>query len=426
MAAKPQNPSSGLTLGGHSGLPFETVALVLQGGGALGSYQAGVYEGLASAGIEPNWVAGISIGALNTAVIAGNAPEMRVQRLHEFWETICRPAVYWPQLEWMQKLVEHSGSETRRILSAFAAWRAIAQGQHDFFVPRGLSPWLGGNQGVLDSSFYDTRELKSTLERFVDFDRINFGDMRVSVAAVNIRTGNFEYFDNTCPPTVKGLKPEHFMASAALPPGFPAVEIEGEYYWDGGLVSNTPLHHVLSASPRRDTITFQVDLWSARGLIPVNVYEVQERQKDIQFSSRTRAVTDFMATTQHHRRLLREILKHVPPELRATEKWCKEAQEMASEGQYTVIQLIYQDKEWEGLAKDYEFSPETMHDHWLTGLLDIKRTLSHKAWLQLPPHGKEFVSYDLHVDATVKAPDPAEQPPLRSSPHQPWQSSTEN
>lgn len=234
------------------------------------------------------------------------------------------------------------------------------------------------------------------MARLVDFDRINYGDIRVSVGAVNIRTGNFEYFDNTSGVTSKGLKPEHFMASAALPPGFPAVEIEGEFYWDGGLVSNTPLNHVLSAEPRRNTLSFQVDLWSANGPLPENIYEVQERQKDIQYSSRTRAMTDNMATAQHYRRMLREVLAQVPPQVRSTHEWCQEAEKFACAGQYSVIQLIYQDKEWEGLAKDYEFSPETMHEHWSSGLLDIQRTLTNTSWLQLPPDGREFMTYDLH------------------------------
>src|SRR5258705_7034993 len=266
----------------ESGLPFDTVALVLQGGGALGSYQAGVVEGLVAAGIEPNWVAGISIGALNTAVIAGNPPETRVQKLREFWETICRPAFPFPPADAMQSLVEQSGAAGRKAFGAIAAWRALVEGQQAFFVPRGALPWMGGKQGVTEASFYDTAPLKATLERLVDFDRINHGPMRVSVGAVNVRTGNFAYFDNTSGPTHKALRAEHFIASGALPPGFPAIEIDGEFYWDVGLVSNPPLTHVLEASPRRDTIAFQVDLWSARGPLPENVYDAQERQKDIQ------------------------------------------------------------------------------------------------------------------------------------------------
>ena len=251
MAGKNNGAGAEQRTRGRTGLPHDTVALVLQGGGALGSYQAGVYEGLAEAGIEPNWIAGISIGALNTALIAGNPPETRLQKLREFWETICRPAVPLPPNDYMQALVESGGAHARRVISGFEAWRAIAQGQRDFFVPRGLLPWLGGRQPVGEASFYDTRQLKLTLERLADFDRINAGPIRVSVGAVNVRTGNFTYFDNT---EGQALRPEHFMASGALPPAFPAIEIDGEFYWDGGLVSNTPLGHVLAARPRRNTL----------------------------------------------------------------------------------------------------------------------------------------------------------------------------
>lgn len=377
-------------------LPFDAVALVLQGGGALGSYQAGVFEGLANAGIEPNWVAGISIGALNAALIAGNPPHTRVQRLREFWETICRPVPYLPPVEMMQSLVESASPEARKVFSAFAAWRAILEGQRDFFVPRGVAPWLGGKQGVTQASFYDTSQLKSTLERFVDFDRIHEGNMRVSIGAVNVRTGNFAYFDNRFDARSKPMRAEHFMASAALPPGFPAVEIDGEFYWDGGLVSNTPLSYVLATAPRSNTLAFQVDLWSARGPLPDNVYDVQERQKDIQYSSRTRAMTDAMADEQHYRRMIRELLAHVPAKVRASDAWCQRAQHVACERQCSVIHLIYQDKEWEGHAKDYEFSTQSMQEHWSSGLLDIRRTLAHPSWLELPAAGEEFVTHDHH------------------------------
>ena len=377
-------------------LAFETVALVLQGGGALGSYQAGVFEGLAHAGIEPDWFAGISIGALNAAVIAGNPPATRVERLREFWETICQPAPYLAPVEAMQQFVENAGPDARKMFSAFEAWRALIEGQRNFFVPRGLAPWLGGKQGVAQASFYDTSQLKGTLERFVDFERINAGPVRVSVGAVNVRTGNFEYFDNTTGAAHGKMRAEHFMASAALPPGFPAVEIDGEFYWDGGLVSNTPLSYVLEAVPRRDTLAFQVDLWSARGPLPDNVYDVQERQKDIQFSSRTRAVTDFMADSQHYRRLLREVLAKVPAKVRATDPWCIQAQEQACEHRYSVVHLIYRDKVWEGQSKDYEFSRQSMREHWASGLLDVQRTLANGSCLELPPEGAEFVTHDCH------------------------------
>ncbi|MDO9005574.1 MAG: patatin-like phospholipase family protein [Aquabacterium sp.] len=377
-------------------LPYEVVALVLQGGGALGSYQAGVVEGLHEAGIHPNWVAGISIGALNAAIIAGNPPELRIPRLREFWDTICQPAYFQPTADALQTWVEQLGGNARKAFNGFSAWRAMIEGQKDFFVPRVPPTWQSMNTTPDLASFYDTSRLKSTLERLVDFDRLNAGEIRVSVGAVNARTGNFEFFENTCGPTQGRMRPEHFMASGALPPSFPAVEIEGEFYWDGGLVSNTPLAHILSATPRRNTIAFQVDLWSSVGVLPTNIFDVQERIKDIQYSSRTRAITDMMEREQKYRRLLRDLLKHVPPEaIKADAQHCQTAQELACSRQTNVIHLIYRDKEWDGLSKDYEFGPITMRDHWTTGLDDIRHTLTHKEWLELPPEGKEFITHDL-------------------------------
>jgi NTE family protein len=223
---------------------YHTVALVLQGGGALGAYQAGVYQALAEADLQPTWLAGISIGALNAAIIAGNPPQLRAGRLREFWETICRQPLLpgarafdmsaWPLL-WQNGI------------SGLAAWRAMTEGQAGFFQPR-VGPLLPWHTSPASASWYDTAPLRATLERLVDFDRINDANtMRVSVGAVNVRSGDFTYFDNTR----ETLRPEHFMASAALPPGFPAVEIDGEFYWDGGMVSNTPLYKVLSERPSR-------------------------------------------------------------------------------------------------------------------------------------------------------------------------------
>ena len=376
---------------------WDTVALVLQGGGALGSYQAGVVEGLLEAGIEPDWVAGISIGALNSAIIAGNAPEHRLSRLQGFWETICSPprGLSLGALP-SNPLAQSLHTPVSKVRSALEAGLTLAMGQNGFFNPRGISPWLGLDEPVTEVSFYDTSVLKSTLERFVDFDRINAGLMRVSVGAVDVQTGNFTYFDNTHGPAKGCMRPEHFMASGALPPGFPAVEVQGRYYWDGGLVSNTPLAEVLHAKPRRNTLTFQVDLWSAKGPLPTNVFDAQERQKDIQYSSRTRAITDVMQHQQRNRHMLRELLELIPEKERLTNPWCQQAAEEACSRQYAVLHLIYQDKEWESNAKDYEFSFQTMQTHWHTGLKDIRHTLSHPDWLCLPPDGQEFVTYDQH------------------------------
>lgn len=377
---------------GPRALPYATVALVLQGGGALGAYQAGVYEGLHEAGIQPNWIAGISIGALNTAIIAGNAPEHRVERLREFWQTICRPALFEPSSQALQSWIERIGGPARQMFNAFEAWRALTEGQQGFFVPRLPPPWLALQAPPTQLSFYDTGLLKSTLERLADFDRINAGEVRVSVGVVEVESGNFDYFDNTR----HTLRPEHFMASGALPPGFPAVEVGGKHYWDGGLVSNTPLTEVVAAEPRRDTLAFQVDLWSARGPAPGNLFEVYERTKDIQYSSRTRAVTNQLQREQAYRRLLREVLEQVPADIRERDPWCRRAMSMACAHRYNVIHLIYQDKEWDGASKDYEFGPLTMRNHWDSGLADIRHTLSHPEWLQPPDNVNGFITHDVH------------------------------
>ncbi len=206
----------------------KAVGLVLQGGGALGSYQAGVFEAISESEYLPDWVAGISIGAINAAIIAGNRMDQRVEKLRAFWDGVTASAVPWP-------VVGTGSTDTDRKIGALSA---LAFGQPGFFAPRPPLSWLFGAQ---PTSFYDTSTLRSTLERLVDFDRINAREMRFSVGAVNVRTGNFAYFDNAS----TRIGPEHVMASGALPPGFPAVEVDGELYWDGGLVSNTPLQYGL-------------------------------------------------------------------------------------------------------------------------------------------------------------------------------------
>ena len=224
-------------------LPFECVALLLQGGGALGAYQGGVYEALAEADIHPNWIAGISIGAINAAIIAGNPPDARVNRLREFWVQVTSSAPG----DWSRNpFVDLArGEDARNLLNQMSANLAAVFGAAGFFSARPVMPWPqpGGSLGA--TSFYDTKHLKHTLERLVDFDRLNAGMTRFSAGAVNVRTGNFVYFDTT----THTITPEHVMASGALPPGFPAVEIDGEHYWDGGLVSNTPLQWVIESNP---------------------------------------------------------------------------------------------------------------------------------------------------------------------------------
>jgi NTE family protein len=374
--------------------PYETIALMLQGGGALGAYQAGVYQGLNEAGIHPNWIAGISIGALNTAIIAGNAPEDRVPRLLEFWETICQPAFMPPLPAFVEHAFFNSTDEIRKAFTAMQATSALVEGQRGFFVPRFPPPSPLAAGEPCTASFYDTRPLKGTLERFCDFDRINSREARVSVGAVNVATGNFAYFDNT---RMK-LRAEHFMASGALPPGFAAVEIDGEYFWDGGLMSNTPLYEIVQTTPRRDTLAFQVDLWSARGPVPDSIVDVMGRVKDIQYSSRTRLVTDTLQRSQRFRNVLREVLDKVPVDIRNSDPWCKTAEELACSKRFNVIHLIYRHKEYEGHYKDYQFGLSTMREHWESGLSDIRGTLSHRGWLDMPNNDAGFITHDIHRD----------------------------
>ena len=285
--------------------PFDRIVLLLQGGGALGSYQAGVYQAMAEANLEPDWVAGISIGAINCAIIAGNPPEKRIERLHQFWEAVSSPPFG------VQTLIaeEIKGDVARRAINQLRAFGILLGGAPGFFSPRMPPPYLHPSGSAEALSFYDVAPLKATLERLVDFDLINADvGMRFSVGAVNVRTGNFVYFDST----THQIGPEHIMASGALPPGFPAAEIDGEYYWDGGIVSNTPLEWVLDSSPRQDTLAFQVDLWSARGELPRDLMEAEVRQKEIRFSSRTRAGTDRFRKVQMLRRAALQLLKQLP------------------------------------------------------------------------------------------------------------------
>lgn len=233
---------------------FEQTVLLLQGGGALGSYQAGVYQALAEANLHPDWVAGISIGAVNAALIAGNPPEKRVERLREFWEAVSTPPLGVPYL----KSVDIKDDFTHRLVNQTRALGIMMFGAPHFFTPRPLSPVFWPSPDADQLSFYDVAPLKATLERLVDFDRLNAGAMRFSVGAVNVKTANFAYFGTT----THRIGPAHIIASGSLPPGFPATAIDGEFYWDGGLVSNTPLQWILDSRPRLDTLAFRIDLWT--------------------------------------------------------------------------------------------------------------------------------------------------------------------
>jgi NTE family protein len=370
----------------HPRPPFERIALLLQGGGALGSYQAGVYQALSDADLHPDWVAGISIGAINSALIAGNPPEKRTEKLRTFWETVTRPPMGVP----LMKGFEFSSDMEHQFVNQMRSIGTLMFGAPDFFKPRIPPPIFtpAGNPGNL--AYYDVSPLKSLLERLVDFDRINAREMRFSVGATNVKTGNFIYFDND----THTIGPQHVMASGALPPGFPAAEVDGEFYWDGGVVSNTPLQWVLDARPRADTLAFQIDLWSARGDLPRDMVEVDTRMKDIRYSSRTRAGTDQFRQMQALRRATAKLLADMPPELRQT----PEAELVAKEADskvYNIIHTIYRARKYEGSSKDYEFSRRTMEEHWESGYSDMTRTLEHPEVLQRPESPDGVFTFDL-------------------------------
>lgn len=378
QTSKPKNP--------QPNTPERTV-LVLQGGGALGSYQAGAVEILDQQGYHPDWVAGISIGAINAAIIAGNPPEVGVERLREFWTRITENTAY---LSPLQFNLAHA------VFNNISAAATAITGAPGFFKPRfPPAPFLmPGSDGA--ASFYDTSELRETLLDLVDFDLLNSGKTRLSIGAVNVATGNMTWFDNTR----QTIRPEHIMASGALPPGFPAVEIDGAFYWDGGLVSNTPLKYVLD-HPEDNTplCIFQIDLFNARGKVPETVWDIEARTKDIRFSSRTRFNTEMMQRLHQSREAAKRLYEKLPAALRddpdARALLCHE-----TEPDIAIVHLIYRQAQYESGSKDYEFSRNSMQDRWAAGQADVTKTLSHPDWKNRHTNTDRVKVFDLAQDTS--------------------------
>jgi NTE family protein len=326
------------------------VVLVLQGGGALGAYQAGVYEALCGAGIEPDWVIGTSIGALNAGLIAGNGREQRLPRLREFWRRVAQA-------------------------SPLGAAATFAFGVPAFFSPR-LPAW-GGLQarvGLDAASYYSTEPLRATLADLLSAEILG-RDIRLTVGAVNVRTGAMRYFDSRDQPL--GL--EHIMASGALPPAFPAIRIEGEAYWDGGVYSNTPIEAVLDDNPRRDSVIFAVNVWQPTGAEPGSIWEVMGRQKDIQYASRADSHIARQKQIHRLRHVIRELSKKLSPERQES----AECRELASWGCGTtmhVVRLLAPALDSEDYLKDIDFSPAGIRARWEAGLRDTLRMIERAPW----------------------------------------------
>ena len=367
--------------------PYASKALVLQGGGALGAYQGGVFEALCEVGIEPDWLSGVSIGGINAAIIAGNTRGNQLDRLRDFWETVSSRNVtqFMPESE-----------AFRLFQNQISAWSSMTVGLPGFYTPRTLSPWLQLSKTDESTSLYDTSELKSTLNRLIDWDILNNQEKRLSLGAVNVRTGNFRYFDTK----FDRIGPEHIMASGALPPAFPAIKIDNEFYWDGGIVSSTPLQYLLEIEGLRDSLVFTVDLFSAQGSLPRSMTDVLGRQKDITFSSRTRNNTDTFKKIHSLQIKLHEALLRLPQD-QLTDKDRAFLNRMQDIAQVDIVHLIYQQKSYEGHEKDYEFSNASMKEHWAAGLDDTRRTLRHREWFAIPDEVTGVAVHDLHRDDPV-------------------------
>ena len=361
---------------------YDRIALVFQGGGALGAYQAGVYQAMHEAGVEPDWVSGVSIGAINSAIIAGNPPERRLERLRTFWERITARKVwhYTPD-----------GDIYRKARNLASSWMTTTLGQPGFFKPHDVNPWFSPSGAQTATSYYDTMPLRETLLELVDFDLINSRKTHFAVGAVNVLTGNFLYFDNK----KEVIGPEHVMASGALPPALPMVKIGTDHYWDGGIVSNTPLQHLLDQEDKLNSLVFQVDLFSSRGVLPRDIQEVMARHKDIMYSSRTRYNTDVYRKMNNLKTDFYKALQKIPDDKLSDHERALRDQ-FGSLPEIAILQMIYQQKTYEGESKDHEFSATSMREHWQSGLEDTRRTLQRRDWLAMPEPGAGLVVHDVH------------------------------
>ncbi|WP_069263622.1 patatin-like phospholipase family protein [Paraburkholderia nodosa] len=344
------------------------VVLVLQGGGALGAYQLGVYEAMHEAGIHVDWVIGTSIGAINAALIVGNAPEHRFERLDEFWHRVTDRtrldvAATWPGFApgWDK---------------TFAKLMIIGGGIAGFFQPNPVS-WFGplAHLGVDRASYYRIAPLRDTLVSLVDFELLNAGHPRLTVGAVNARTGAMRYFDSRD----QRLSVEHVMSSGALPPAFPAVRIDGEPYWDGGIYSNTPVEVVLDDKPRHSSVIFSVQVWNPAGPEPQSIWQIAERQKDIQYASRTESHIARQQQIHRLRHVIRELAKRVP----ANERDALDVKELAAWGCETTMRLIKLAAprlDGDDQLKDIDFTPSGIAARRRAGYEAAMRAIDARPW----------------------------------------------
>jgi NTE family protein len=372
-------------------LPFERVALVLQGGGALGAYQAGVYEAIHEAGIDVHWICGTSIGGINGALIAGNPPERRVERLRDFWETVTKPPVRLPNFLWFADSPWNGNGHARQWTNKISAFSTMINGAPGFFAPRPFPPVNSTAESPDQVSYYDITPLRETLARLVDFDLINVDSMRFTALAINVRTGAPVYFENR----EQKITAAHILASASLPPSFPPTEINGEYYWDGGVVSNSPMQFVIDNRGRHTALVFQVDLWDANGEVPLDIPSANLRTMEIHSASRLNVSLDQYKKLQKFRNAVRKLLDELPEECQ-NDPEVRFLTEQTRVKVATVVQLKYQANKYETAGKLFEFSRQAMEEHWQAGYDDTKVALAEPAVYELPDEKEGARIFDVH------------------------------
>jgi NTE family protein len=372
------------------------VVLVLQGGGALGAYQAGVYQALDEHGLTPDWVVGTSIGAINAVLIAGNDHTLRLARLREFWDTVAHG-----DLLDMRQVPD----PMRRFNSMLTTVDSMFAGVPGFYNARWFSPFYAGYAvPPEEASFYDTAPLQDTLTRLVDMHCLNeTSGIRLTVSAIKVRCGLLEHFDTAH----QEVNLQHVMASGALPPGFPPVRIGGELYWDGGLYSNTPLEAVLADEPRVDTVCFMVDLWSAEGPEPTTLEQVQTRQKDVMYASRSRRHIDAYLRGHRLRRLVRMLREKVPADQLSDDER-NELAAVGSESMMHIVRLAYAGRDWQMASKDFNFSKGSIDWRWDQGYQDALRAIEQGAWRLDAPEGSGVLVHEIGPESECA--EPAREP----------------
>lgn len=348
---------------------FEEIVYLFQGGGALGAFQVGVYQALREAGYMPNWMVGISIGAMNAAIIAGNPHAERMDRMYQFWDLITH------NIEPLHLIHDEENVSYIQAYNHFSAMRALNFGQQNFFNTAGINPWLVQNKTPDHISFYNTDALIDSLKQVIDFDYLNAAHTRLSLGAVDIETGKLKFFDNT----EQTITVDHIRASCALPPGFPAVEIDGRYYWDGGLYSNTPLIKVINDKPLKNRLCFLIDLFDSTGLLPSNMDEVLERAKDITYSGHMDLLLDYYDLQLMMQKRIAKTCNKLPREI-AMQPYIKELFKLGDDHNVHLTKIVYKAHKNEMHSKDYEFSDFSARRRIVEGYRYTKELVSDPQW----------------------------------------------